>query len=494
MEDPLKNMFKELGPKFEEKLLTMASNFMVSELQITEDTIHVPINLKVGDSEEVETLQTASSKYTTLVGMDQDEVLKWKVAYDEDPHFSSVLKAIREDKDNNIPYLQYQYSDHGLLYFEDSMGNTRMCIPKGLRNEIMSESHNVISESAHSGYYKTYNRISTTYYWPHMSREIKKFVNTCDVCQKTKPRRHAPVGLLQPIPIPSQPFEVIMMDFIPKLPLSNGFDNILVIFDKLTKYTIFIPTTVKINEVEMARLFFKHVIMKFGIPHQIILDRDTRWHRDFWKEICRLMGMKRSLTTSYHLQADRQMEVMNQGLEISICAYISPEQDDWSDLLNVLALSYNTSPHMPTGLTPAYLLQGYHPITGSTLLDSPQAIGRDNVHDDHTKHEVLNKKALHLTEAFEAEHREARDALLLGQVFQRKAYNRDRLSWEFQEGDKVVINRKRLGLLRNKKGCRDKFLTKYEGPFEIMQKLSSVSYRLRMPASFCQSRGIREEQ
>lgn len=105
-----------------------------------------------------------------------------------------------------------------------------------------------------------------------MSREIKSSVNTCDVCQKTKPRRHAPIGLLQPIPIPSQPFEVVTMDFIPELPSSNGFDNILVIVDKLTKYAIFIPTTTKISEVEMARLFFKHVVAKFGIPRQVISD------------------------------------------------------------------------------------------------------------------------------------------------------------------------------------------------------------------------------
>ena len=196
------------------------------------------------------------------------------------------------------------------------------------------------------------------------------------------------------------------------------------------------------------------------------------------------MGMKRSLTTSYHPQADGQTEVMNQGLEISICAYISPERDNWSDLLDVLALSYNTSPHTATGFAPAYLLRGYHPITGSTLVRSPQAIGRDDLHENHTEHEVLDEKALHMTEAFEAEHRKAQDALLLGQIFQRKAYNRDRLTLEFQEGDKVVINRKNLGLLGNEKGRGDKLLTKYEGPFEIIQKLSPVSYCLRMPASF----------
>ena len=152
------------------------------------------------------------------------------------------------------------------------------------------------------------------------------------------------------------------------------------------------------------------------------------------------MGMKRALTTSYHPQADGQTEVMNQGLEISIRAYIGPERDDWSDLLDVLALSYNSSPHTATGFSPAYLLRGYHPITRSTLLKSPQAIERDNIGENHGEHEALDEKALHMTQAFEAERRKAQDALLLGQVFQRKAYNKDRLTWEFQEGDKVVIN------------------------------------------------------
>ena len=85
------------------------------------------------------------------------------------------------------------------------------------------------------------------------------------------------MGLLQPIPIPSQPFEVVSMDFIPELPVSNGFNNILVIVDKLTKYAIIVPTTTRITEEETTRLFFKHVISKFGIPQQVISDRDTRW-------------------------------------------------------------------------------------------------------------------------------------------------------------------------------------------------------------------------
>ena len=215
------------------------------------------------------------------------------------------------------------------------------------------------------------------------------------------------------------------MDFIPELPASNGFDNILVIVDKLTKYAIIVPTTTRITEEETARLFFKHVISKFGIPRQVISDRDTRWQGDFWKEICRLMGMRRSLTTSYHPQADGQTEILNQGLEISIRAYIGPDRDDWSEILDALTLSYNTSPHTATGFSPAYLLHGFQPITSTTILNQPSSVDRTNVSDlEKLDQGILHDKAQNLVEGFAAERARARDALLLGQLFQKKAYNK----------------------------------------------------------------------
>ena len=133
----------------------------------------------------------------------------------------------------------------------------------------MSEVHNNITEGAHGGYAKSYNRITSIYYWPQMSRDIKKYIGTCDICQKAKPRRHAPVGMLQPIPIPSQPFEVVTMDFIPELPECEGYDNVLVIMDKLTKYAIFIPTTTAITERETAKLFFSMLFPNMVYPNRL---------------------------------------------------------------------------------------------------------------------------------------------------------------------------------------------------------------------------------
>ena len=243
----------------------------------------------------------------------------------------------------------------------------------------------------------------------------KKRTRICHACNSLLPK------LLQPIPIPSQPFKVVSMDFIPELPTANGFNNILVIVDKLTKYAIIIPTTTKVNKVETTRLFFKHVVSKFRIPRQVISDRDTRWRGDFWKEICQLMGMRQSLTMSYHPQANGQTEVLNQGLEFLIRAYISPDRDNWSKIIDALTLSYNSSPHTATGFSPAYLLRGFHPITSSTILGQSSSIDWTKISDSgNVDQETIHDKVLDLVEGFAAERAKARDALLLGQLFQKK--------------------------------------------------------------------------
>jgi hypothetical protein len=201
------------------------------------------------------------------------------------------------------------------------------------------------------------------------------------------------------------------------------------------------------------------------------------------------MGMKRALTTAYHPQADGQTEIMNQTLEISLRAYIGPNRDDWTSSLDGLALSYNSTPHTATGFAPAYLLRGYVPITKSSLIHSPEGIPRPisqtsengiNLSDDET----LRPEASEMIEQFIAERHRAQEALSLGQHFQRRAYNRGRLSYEFEEGDKVLINPHSLSLLKSEKGRGKKLLMKYDGPFEIMKKISAVSYRLKMPASY----------
>jgi len=318
-------------------------------------------------------------------------------------------------------YSQYQVKENGLIYFKDWNGNLCLVIPKSLRVKIMDEVHYIITETAHGGYAKTYNGITMVYYWPRMSWDIKKYSSTCDICQKTKPRHHAPIRMLQPIPIPSQPFKVVTMHFIPELPECKGYDKVLVIVDKLTKYVIFIPTTTTITEKGTAELFFSTCHFPIWYPST---SNYIRWKGEFWKEICDCMGMKRALNTAYHPQADRQTEVMNQSLEISLRAYIRPKRDNWVGSLNGLALSYNSTPHPATGFSPAYLLRGYIPITGSGLLHSPNSVPQisNTSHSFEPYHEGIIPE-IPTTLHFALKHRRWLNYLKLSDNKHKKLYN-----------------------------------------------------------------------
>ena len=173
-------------------------------------------------------------------------------------------------------------------------------------------------------------------------------------------------------------------------------------------------------------------------------------------------------------------------------AYVGPSRNDWVNYLDALALSYNTTPHMATGFAPAYLLRGYIPTTRSTLVHHPDGIARPATESgSHNLGNVGNSDetsfhpaVLEMSEAFHTAHHRAQEALMLGQHFQRRSYNKGRLFTEFQEGDLVLLNPHSLSLLRNETGRGRKLLMKYDGPFEIIQKLSTVSYRLQMPQSY----------
>ena len=89
-----------------------------------------------------------------------------------------------------------------------------------------------------------------------------------------------------------------------------------------------------------------------------------------------------------------------------------------------------------------------------------------------------------MAEQFSANIHKAQQALVLGQSFQQKEYNKGCLQTEFKEGDLVLINPHSLDLLQKEKGRGRKLLMKYDGPFEIMHKISPVAYRLRLPVSY----------
>src|SRR3979490_881899 len=212
------------------------------------------------------------------------------------------------------------------------------------------------------------------------------------------------------------------------------------------------------------------------------------WTGSFWKEDSTRLAKRSVPKSAHHPQANGQTEIMNQILETALRTYVSLDLDDWSSYLKQFALAYNTTPHTSTGFSLAFLLYGFHPVTKATLLHQPsETVERSETERQrHALGEEVSEssKALEFLEEFETYRSRAKEALLFSQAAQQRNYNEGRLEIEFEEGDWVLIDPHSLDMLRSKKGLGKKLQMKYDGPFEILEKKSPVTYRLRMPASY----------
>jgi integrase-like protein len=163
----------------------------------------------------------------------------------------------------------YSLGHDGLLRYDQD----RICIPQGpLRAQILHDHHDA-PIAGHQGIERTYASIHRLFYWPRMNNDVRDYVKSCDSCQRIKASQQAPAGLLQPLPIPKQPWDQVSMDFIVQLPTTKaGFDAIVVFVDTFSKMIHLAPTKSSASAPDTAHLFFDQVVKLHGLPKSIISD------------------------------------------------------------------------------------------------------------------------------------------------------------------------------------------------------------------------------
>src|SRR5258707_4810797 len=205
---------------------------------------------------------------------------------------------------------------------------------KGMLQLHTIHDHHDHPTAGHFGETKTTELIHCNYHWPGLRCMVGDYIRSCTSCAHTKVMRHKPYSLLKQLPIPGQPWESISMDFIEQLPASEGFTAILVIVDRLTKQSLFIPTHDMLDTPQLARLFLTHIFLKHGAPGHVTSDCSTEFVSHFFHSLRSLLSMKLHFTSGYHLEGDSQTEQINQVLEQYLHAYMNYQQDNWAPLLS----------------------------------------------------------------------------------------------------------------------------------------------------------------
>lgn len=233
----------------------------------------------------------------------------------------------------------------------------QLCIPDvpGLWEQCLQECHDAMG---HFGVEKTMELLRCKYFWDSMASDVKDFISTCPACQTSKATTTKPPGLLHSLPVLAAKFTDISIDFVGLLPTSQGFDDLIVITDRLTGWVALIPTVMTLTSSAFSQLYYDHWVSKYGVLTSIVLDRDKLFTAASWRCLNSLLGTKLKMSTAYHPQTDGISEQSNKTVIQTLRAWTDDQGHNWAANLQHVMFVMNNTICCSTQHTPAELVFG----------------------------------------------------------------------------------------------------------------------------------------
>ena len=322
----------------------------------------------------------------------------------------------------------------GIVYWKDLI-----YVPKDdkLRESIIVKNHDH-PIAGHPGAKRTKSLMLTKFYWPNLGKDVKKYVESCDRCQKTKTKRKTTV--LHPHNVPENPWETISIDIIGPLPESSGKNAILTIVDIFSKMIHLFPVSTDITALGVAKIYRDHIFKLHGTPKKVISDRGTQFLSSFMTDLYKLLDIEGNPTTAYHPQGNGQAERMNALVEQYLRLYTNHRQSDWMEWLPIAEFVHNQNVSRGTGYSPFVLNYGHNP--------SIDIKANRKVNNDSTGKFVEEMKVLQKTAQLLLEH--AKDDM-------KKYHDRKAQSLiEYIKGDKVLLKATNIRTERPSRKLDDK--------------------------------------
>jgi hypothetical protein len=390
---------------------------------------------------------------------------------------AELLALIQRAYTQDPSFNPSEYTLRGQLYY---LGD-KIYVPNALdaRTHVIYQCHNALT-AGHLGRDKTLHLVNRLFFWPNITGTVEEYVNSCQVCQITKPRPGPQVGPLT-LPADSEiPWSNISLDLITDLPATIRYDSIITVVDRCTKMVVLIPCNKTVNAPEFAQLMVDHVFNKLGWPTDILTDRDRRFTGFFWSACCHLWKINPNRSTAFHPQSDGQTERVNRAVEQILRAHTTEFSTSWDRTLSSVEFAINNSIHASLLQTPFFLNFGRHPHTPLMaelhkdtlpLLTQPEAAA---LRKDKDKCLAAGQFTTAHQEALQF----ARTQVIKARDRYKSYADKHRIDVSYQVGDNVLLSTENL----NKHSQSKKLYPKYLGPFKVLKKVNDVAYKLDLPS------------
>lgn len=213
-----------------------------------------------------------------------------------------------------------------LLYHVNKLtGVYRLCVSPSVAPDIPAIAYG----EDHPGFACCYKIISRSWFVRGLTKLLRSFIRHCPQCLALQTRRHPPYGSLQPIKSPPVPFFTLTLDFVLALPVSKeGFNALMSVTCKFSKRITLIEGVDTWTAEQWAQAFLKRLdLIDWGLPGELITDRDPKFLSKFWTALFEKLGVKLLYSTAYHPQTDKLSERTNQTVEIVLRFFVHALKD-----------------------------------------------------------------------------------------------------------------------------------------------------------------------
>lgn len=375
---------------------------------------------------------------------------------------SSIQECIEKQQTSQRKYLK----QNGLIFElkSDKNGERRsIVLPTKLRPKVMKLGHD-IPMAGHLGYKKTLNRINQHFSWPGMTKQIREYCKTCDICQRAQEKgRVTPVPLGE-MPVMETPFKRVAFDIIGPLPKTNdGFRYVLTLVDYSTRFPEAIP--LKDISAESVANAMVSIYSRMGIPSEILSDQGRQFTAECMREVNRLLKIRHLLTTPYHPQCNGLVESFNKTLKTMIKKMSKEQPKCWNHYLDPLLFAYREVPQATTGFSPFELIYG-------RSVKGPLSILKEIMTDDSNEEtKSCYRYFIELQSRLKQTLEIVKNEVVKAQGKQKSYYDKRTKPKDIHPGDEVLV------MLPTQ---RNKMKMQWKGPYKVIDEPHNNDYSIKV--------------